>query len=139
MATTLVRNNSGGAGSAGPGSAGHEQLSSPFRNLMGLDPFRNFFSSFDAELEMIRTESGYEVGVPVPGYKPAQIDVTLQDGALNISGKNDRRYFNRTLLLPEDVDCEKIDARVEDGMLLLKLDRLPEAQPKKIQIKTSAN
>lgn len=138
MANTLVRN-SGTDISGGSKSAGQERLSSPLRTLIGLDPFRNFFSNLDSELEMLRTESGYEVGIPVPGYKPSQIEVTFQDGALTISGKNDRRYFNRTLVLPDNVDAEKIDARVEDGMLVLKLERVPEAQPRKVHIRTASN
>ena len=36
---------------------------------------------------------------------------------------------------PDDVDPEKIDARVTDGMLALTLERRPETQPRRIAVK----
>jgi len=40
-----------------------------------------------------RTETGYQVDVPVPGYKPDQVDVTFEVGALSVNGNTDRRTF----------------------------------------------
>lgn len=105
----------------------------PFRDLFGLDPFR-VFSSWNVDYGVTRTESGYEVEVPVPGYKPDEIDVTYQNNILTISGKNEQRSFARLLTLPEDVNEQAIEARVENGMLRLTLPRFPEAQPRKIKV-----
>ena len=106
----------------------------PFRDLLGLDPFRDLLSTWNVDYGVSRTEAGYEVEVPVPGYKPEEIDISYQDGMVTISGKSDRRSFSRSLTLPEDVDEDRIQARVENGMLRLDLARVPEAQPKKISI-----
>lgn len=108
----------------------------PFRDLLGYDPFRSLGSNWAYEYDVTRTEAGYEVEVPVPGFKAEQIDVTFKDGVLSVNGKNDRRSFARSFTIPEDVDAENIDAHVSDGMLVLSLNRRPEAQPKKISIKT---
>jgi HSP20 family protein len=54
---------------------------------------------------------------------------------LTVSAKSEKRQFTRTLAVPEDVDAERIEANVENGMLTLTLDLLPKAQPKKIEIK----
>jgi HSP20 family protein len=109
----------------------------PFRDLFGFDPFRDVFSTWNADYGVTRTDRGYEVEVPVPGYKPDEIDVTYQNNRLTISGKNERRSFTRLLTLPEDVNEEAIEAHVEDGILRLTLPRFPEAQPKKIKVISS--
>ncbi len=119
----------------------------PFGETVGLDPldlFRNFYSplSLDATaaqggLDISRTENGYVVEIPVPGYKPEQIDITYKDGVLSVSGKSERRTFARSLVLPDEIDADRVQARVENGLLTLTLNRRPEAEPKRIQI--SAN
>lgn len=105
----------------------------------GYDPFRNFLSSMSgfSGVEIARTETGYSVEIPVPGFKPDQIEVTLEDGILAVNGKSEKRSFTRSLVVPEEVDAEKIEANVEHGMLTLTLTLLPKAQPKKITIKTN--
>lgn len=69
----------------------------------------------------------------LPGMKPEDVDITLQEGVLTISGERkaeheregagyyvkERRYgsFRRSMRLPEGVDESKIHARFEDGVL----------------------
>jgi len=74
---------------------------SPLAEWFGVDLFdlfRNFYSpqSLDMRLaqggiDITRNESGYAVEVPVAGYKPDEIQVTMQDAVLSVSGKSDRR------------------------------------------------
>lgn len=104
----------------------------PFRDWLGFDPFQ---SMRGFEYDVTRTENGYEVEVPVPGFKPENVEVTFQDDVISIAAKGDRRSFARSFTVPEDVDPEKIDARVTDGMLVLTLARRPEAQPRRISVK----
>jgi HSP20 family protein len=121
MSNTLVtRERNGGA----------SLLGRPFGELWGFDPFR--FSGID----VARTETGYSIEMPVAGFKPEQIDVTLEDGVLSVIGKNEKRSFSRSISVPEDVDEERIEAHVQDGMLTLTLTLLPKAQPKKIAVKS---
>lgn len=131
MSSTLVnRERNGGASTL---------LSRPFGELWGFDPFRNFAPTMNggfAGMEVSRTETGYAIEIPVAGFKPEQIDVTLEDGVLTISGKNEKRSFTRSISVPDDVDEERIEAQVEHGMLALTLTLLPKAQPKKIAVKT---
>lgn len=108
----------------------------PFNNdIFGFDPFQHFRVSLGFDYDVTRTENGYEVEVPVPGYRSDQLDVTLNDEVLNITGKNERRTFTRSLMIPEDVDVDSINAEVTNGILRLTLQRHPEAQPKKIAVK----
>ncbi|MBV9719114.1 MAG: Hsp20 family protein [Candidatus Eremiobacteraeota bacterium] len=103
----------------------------PFRDLLGFDPFQ---SMRGLEYEVTRTENGYEVEVPVPGFKPENVEVTYQDDVIAVSAKSDRRSFSRSFTVPDDVDPQRIEARVQDGMLMLTLSRRPEAQPRRISV-----
>ncbi|MFN2460994.1 MAG: Hsp20/alpha crystallin family protein [Candidatus Velthaea sp.] len=128
MALTNVERNGAGASSVLPRG--------PLTDW-GFDPlqlFRNFSSGGVAGIEVNRTEQGFSVELPVPGYTPEQVDITYQDGALTISGRSERRSFTRSLVLPEDIDPDNTTAHVEHGMLTLSLARHPQAQPKKIKI-----
>lgn len=107
----------------------------PFRDLLGFDPFQALRSNWAFEYDVTRTEAGYEVEVPVPGFKPEDVEVTYQDDVLSISAKGERRSFTRSFTVPDDVDAEKIEAQVKDGMLVLTLARRPEAQPRRIAVK----
>ncbi|HZV76816.1 MAG TPA: Hsp20 family protein [Candidatus Babeliales bacterium] len=104
----------------------------PFRDLLGFDPF-HLMRGF--EYDVTRTENGYEVEVPVPGFKPEDVEVTFQDDIVSVNAKSDRRAFARSFTVPEDVDPDKIEARVSNGMLVLTLTRRPEAQPRRIAVK----
>ena len=104
----------------------------PFRDLLGFDPFR---SSWTFQYDVTRTEDGYRVEVPVPGFKPEDVEVTFQDDVIAVNGKSERRSFSRSFLVPDDVDPDTIEARVSDGMLVLTLARRPEVQPRRIDVK----
>jgi HSP20 family molecular chaperone IbpA len=104
----------------------------PFRDLLGFDPFHALRSGF--EYDVTRTENGYEVEVPVPGFKPEDVEVTYQDDVIAVTAKSERRSFSRSFTVPDDVDPEKIEARAANGMLVLTLARRPEAQPRRINV-----
>ena len=110
-------------------------------DLFGFDPVRALLGgnapSYGQTAEIQKMEDGWSVELPVPGFKPDQIDVTVEDRVLTVTGKSDRRSFQRSILLPEEVDAESIDAKVEHGMLTLGLHLHPKAQPRKIAIKVA--
>jgi HSP20 family protein len=117
-------------------SAGGAVPYSPLREMLGYDPFRRFFSNVDPQIDVIRTESGFEVEIPVPGFKNDDIEIVVKENVLTLTGKNERRAFTRSLKLPDDVDVSNIDALVDNGLLTLVLKRHPEAQPKRIEVKS---
>lgn len=90
---------------------------------------------FDTEVQ--RTETGWTVEIPAPGFRPDQIDVTVEDRVLTVGGKTDRRTFQRSIVLPDDVDVEAIGAKVEHGMLTLTLNRHAKALPRKINVQVA--
>ncbi len=88
-------------------SAGVAVPYSPLREMLGYDPFRRFFSNVDPQIDVIRTDAGFEVEIPVPGFKTDQIELIVKENVLTLTGKHERRAFTRSLKLPEDVDSEK--------------------------------
>jgi HSP20 family protein len=117
----------------------------PIADWFGLEPFDllNLYTPLSnvatkaVNFDVTRTETGYLVEIPVPGYAPNQIEVTYKDSVLSISGKTEHRSFTRSLALPDEIDPDHVSANVEHGMLTLKLDRRPEAEPKRIHISSN--
>ncbi len=102
----------------------------------------------------IKEESNrYVVQADLPGVKPEDIEVTLQNGVLTIKGErqteakeekeNYRRIerfygsFFRRFSLPESVEEEKIEANYDKGVLTVSIPKKPEVQPKKISVKVA--
>jgi HSP20 family protein len=108
-------------------------------DVFGFDPFRAVFGNTNYGLsgDVQRTENGWTVELPVPGYKPEEIDVTVEDRVLTVTGKSEKRSFQRSILLPDEIDSEAIQAKVEHGMLTLVLTLHPKAQPRKIQVQVA--
>lgn len=87
----------------------------------------------------------------LPGMKKEEIEVSLHDGALKISGerksekKNEdtqaRRserfvgVFHRSITLPVGVKADKVDAKYKDGILTVTLPKAEEAKRKQIEVK----
>lgn len=82
-----------------------------------------------------RTDEGYRVEIPVAGFRPDDINVTVEDRRLSVEGRNERRRFTRTIVLPEEIDAEKIDAHVEHGLLSLTLPLYPKMQPRRVEVR----
>ena len=102
-------------------------------------------------LEVFRRGTDLIVHAELPGLRTDDIDVSVQEDALVISGerkqpenagegqyRSERRYgfFQRAVALPEGVDEEKISASFSDGVLEVRVP-LPEPEqktPRKIKI-----
>lgn len=130
MSNSLANRNGGPAVSLGNATPW-----TPIQNFLGFDPFQSLRAQYGFEYDVTRTDRGYEMEIPVPGYTSEDIDVSVQDDVLTISGKSERRSFTRTMVIPDDVDSDAISASVKNGMLYVDLQRRPEAQPKKIAVK----
>jgi HSP20 family protein len=98
------------------------------------------------------SEKGLTLTAELPGIDASQLDVHVDKDSVTISGKRagaateskDVSYvrrerwfepFRRTIEMPFDVDPEKCEAVYEKGVLTLKLERVPEHEPKKLTVK----
>jgi HSP20 family protein len=131
------------------------------RELMNWDPFREmtpFASTGSAEFmptfEIKESNDAFIFKGDVPGVKESDLEITLTGNRLNVSGKreaekqeeNERYYayersygsFTRSFTLPDGVDTNSVHADLKDGVLMLTVRKLPEAQPKRIAVQSVA-
>jgi HSP20 family protein len=123
-------------------------LAAPFRLMDEL--FRagtNRVTGFMPALDVRETEDDYLVMVDLPGVKPEDVTIEVNEQLLTISGSRvpvetgeaqlvERPYgsFVRTLTLPKGVDSDSIAANYQHGVLELRIPKPAEQKPKKIAI-----
>jgi HSP20 family protein len=117
----------------------------------------NFGANFQVPIDIWEESNTLFVKAALPGVKPEDINVDIDNGMLTMSGEfkdehetrsEDRRTyhqefrygsFSRTVRLPEGIDDENIDAEYRDGFLTIRIPRTAaaEKQPKKIQVRNA--
>ena len=101
-------------------------------------------------LDVYENENNFVVKAELPGMKKEDIEVSLNDGSLSISGerKTETRRedaevyraerffgrFQRTVTLSSAVAPDKIQAAYKDGVLTVTLPKVEEAKPKRIDV-----
>jgi HSP20 family protein len=101
-------------------------------------------------LDVAEDKDGFRVRLELPGLKREEIDVSLEDGVLTITGerkaetpqdgstihRQERHYgkFSRTLTLPSEVVADKVTAAYKDGILTVTLPKAEAAKPKSIAV-----
>jgi HSP20 family protein len=104
-----------------------------------------------APMDVRETDDAYEVRVSLPGWRPEDISATIQGDTVTISGqprpeppeRHSGRYhlrerrlvsFSRSFTFPTAVDADRVEARFEDGELILRLPKDERARPHRIAI-----
>jgi HSP20 family protein len=111
---------------------------------------QGFTTSFPA-LNVWENADTVFIEAELPGLDPKDIEIHVTGGnQLTLKGerkpnvpenavvhRQERGFgsFVRTLTLPFDVNADKVDARFENGVLLVKLAKHEAAKPRKIQVK----
>ncbi|WP_119069599.1 Hsp20/alpha crystallin family protein [Rubrobacter indicoceani] len=107
-------------------------------------------------IDVVQKEGDLVVRAELPGAKPEDVDMTVHNGVLTISGKREEEHeeerggylvrerrsgtFRRSLQLPEGIDEGAISARFENGILEATIQGAAAVrEPKKIQIESSGS
>jgi HSP20 family protein len=136
-----------------PVLANGNRLNSVFAEMDGL--FNNLLNpgtNRTLPLNLWEDDGNVYAEVEMPGLTKNDVSVTVHKGVLKIVGekvqKKDRKYwrneccygrFERSLTLPETVDTSAVDAHLENGILKVIIPKVPEAQPRQIQVKALEN
>ena len=120
-------------------------FSRPWR-LLTWDMGEGFFP-----VDLYETDDEVVVNASLPGVKAEDVEIAVTGDTLTIKGetkeeheekkpnyyRQERRYgaFQRVLTLPVRVDADKADATFEQGVLNLRLPKVPEVRPKTIEVK----
>lgn len=100
----------------------------------------SFADNFNPRIDISEDDNNINVIAEIPGVKKENLKITLQDNILTIEGekkkeeeKKGKNYyraervfgsFKRSFTLPAEVDADKVDAKFEDGMLRINLQKL---------------
>ena len=111
----------------------------------------NLLSGWTPALDVFEDKDNFTVKAELPGMKKEDIEISLHQGNLIISGerklesqvgegetsRSERFFgrFQRALELPKPVDANKVTATYKDGILAVHLPKTEESKPKQIAVK----
>ena len=136
----------------------------PFRDLRRVDglfarQFRDFrhgsgqAGAWPVPLDVTHEDDSVVVEASIPGIKPDEVEVTIEDGRMTIEGKTavesdesrggyvvrERRTgrFYRAIRLPETVDADGAESRYENGVLTVTLPKQASRKARKVEVKAA--
>ena len=118
--------------------------------LRGFPELRIGKLAFVPSLDVSENDDSVVVKAEVPGVSADDLEITIDDGALVLSGekkneseerkegyyRSERVFgsFRRSITLPESVDPDKVSGSYEDGVLVVTLEKTPAAKPKRVKV-----
>jgi HSP20 family protein len=107
-------------------------------------------TAFAPPVDVYEDEKSVTLKIEVPGIDEKDIDVRIENNTLTVHGERkfekdekeenyrrvERQYgsFTRSFTLPNTVDTENVSATYDKGVLIVKLAKKAEAQPKQIKV-----
>src|SRR5437667_53018 len=127
-----------------------EELQNRLSGLFGRAPVRRK----NGEQESItEDDKEYLIKAELPEVKKDDVKVAVENGVLTISGERksekeekNRKYhrieraygsFERSFIVPDDADADKVNAEFKDGVLKVHLPKSEKAKPKQIEVKVA--
>ena len=111
------------------------------------------FLGWTPAFDVYEDKDNFTVKAELPGMKREDINVSLHDGNLIVSGERQaethsegtevyraERFFGkfqRAVSLPATVAADKVKAAYKDGVLTITLPKAEEAKPKQIEVNVS--
>jgi len=116
------------------------------------DTTQPFMGGWWPAVDVFDNKDNVVVKVEIPGLKREDIEISLHEGVLSLSGerKMNEKYansqahrserfvgrFQRSLTLPSPVNVEQCKANYQDGILTVTLPKAEEAKPKQIEVQS---
>lgn len=101
-------------------------------------------------IDVLDEDDAIVVRADVPGIKPEEVEVHVQDDVLTVRGaheeqseekakryvRRERRYgaFTRSIALPPGVDAEAIKASCQDGVVEVRVPKPQQTEPRRIEV-----
>jgi HSP20 family molecular chaperone IbpA len=103
---------------------------------------------FQPHVDIVEDANTITLFADLPGVRKEDIDIDVREGVLTLTGPvsaADENWqslvrefqmggFTRRFTLSERIDTEKINAKLEHGVLRLDLPKVEQAKPRKIEI-----
>lgn len=103
---------------------------------------------FTCPFEITEEDKAVVIRAETPGFSASDIDLRVCDGRVTLlacktdtpkttNGQISRaRRLQQTIVLPAGVDCEKVEAQYQDGLLTIRMGKTQEGKARKIPIRT---
>lgn len=106
-------------------------------------------TAWQPQVDILEFEQHFAIRLDLPGVPADAVEISLENKQLIVSGKREaaadedvkRRHrerpdgeFKRTFRLPENADLDRIEARSENGVLHIQIEKRSPAQAVKIKV-----
>ena len=119
------------------------------KNALAVEPLVEGGSAYAPDVDILEDEGGLTVLLDLPGVAQGEVNVEVDENfILTVKAKNAfaepegeiaRQFgignYHRVFQLSEEIDREKVRAKLENGVLALALPKREDAKPKRIAIK----
>jgi HSP20 family protein len=111
-------------------------------------------STLFAPTDVSEDENALQVTMELPGVDPDDVRLSLENNVLTIRGEKKQQFdennervhrfervygvFERTFVLPNSVDPDRIEARFENGVLVVRIPKAERARPREIRVSSSS-
>lgn len=127
-----------------------QEMDSLFSRFAGASPLASSWQGAFPAVNLYETSDAYVLTAELPGVPPDQIEVSLEGSTVSLRGeraidlpegaslhRRERQAgsFRRAFELPAEIDADKVEAVHRHGVLLLRMPKTPEAQPRQISVR----
>lgn len=113
----------------------------------------DFLEDAEGELtvDVYQTPNSFVIESTIAGVDPENIDISTTPESISIRGKREKKErikeenyihqecywgaFSRTIILPEEIDPDRTNASIKNGILKITLPKLNKGRSKKIKVK----
>lgn len=101
-------------------------------------------------IDVYQTPEAIIIESPIAGVSPDELDIAITNESVTIKGKRTRQEgvqrddyiyqecywgkFSRSVILPQEIDAEKADASIKNGVLTINLPKLTRTKAKKLRV-----
>ena len=123
------------------------------RSLRQMEEETSSCGSWSPAVNILEKEDGIIITADLPGLKPGDVEVTVDNGVLTLKGERilaetaegetyhriERCYgsFERSFSVPTSVDTKKIEARFVNGEMTVTLPKRDESKPRSVKVKVA--
>jgi HSP20 family molecular chaperone IbpA len=101
-------------------------------------------------VDIFEDETGITVQADMPGVSRERLEVHVENDTLSIDGMADiampegmeplyadirSTHYQRSFSLSRELDSDKVDATLKDGVLTLRIPKREQYQPRKIEVR----
>lgn len=132
----------------------NEEELKPSKELMvEEEPLGDIFDEAEGELavDVYQTPSSFIIESTIAGVNPEDIDISTTPESITIKGKREKEQriktedyihqecywgrFSRTIILPQEIDPDKVQANIKNGVLKVSLPKINKGKTKKVKVK----